>query len=104
LEAADFEAEMNWELEPKMPQFRVEAEAIAGTGNVETRLLAGEAAEEISRLASDGRYDLIVIGTHGRTGVKRFVLGSVAEHLVRTAPVSVLVVRGNPCFDFSGED
>jgi nucleotide-binding universal stress UspA family protein len=39
--------------------------------------------------------DLIVMGTHGRTGVGRFLLGSVTERVVRTAPVPVLTVRGD---------
>jgi nucleotide-binding universal stress UspA family protein len=93
---ADADAEVLRALEPKMAELQVEAEAIAGKGRVETRLLVGDAASEIARLAGDGRYDLVVIGTHGRTGVKRLVLGSVAEHVVRSAPVSVLVIRAKP--------
>ena len=50
-------------------------------------------ALEIVEYATDIRADLIVIGTHGRTGVSRFLMGSVAEHVVRTAPCPVLVVR-----------
>lgn len=101
---ADLEAEVLGGLERPMSELRTEAEGIVGRERVETLLLAGNPAEEIARLATDGRYDLVVVGTHGRTGVKRLVLGSVAEHVVRTSPVSVLVVRGKPCFDFSGED
>jgi nucleotide-binding universal stress UspA family protein len=40
------------------------------------------------------RADLIVIGTHGRTGVSKVLLGSVAERIVRLAPCPVLTVRG----------
>ena len=47
----------------------------------------------IVEYAKNVRADLIVIGTHGRTGVSRFLMGSVAEHVVRTAPCPVLVVR-----------
>jgi len=43
---------------------------------------------------TDNDVDLVVVGTHGRTGFDRYVLGSVAEALVRTAPVPVLTVRG----------
>ena len=50
-------------------------------------------AQEIVDYAADVRADLIVLGTHGRTGVSRFLMGSVAEHVVRTAPCPVLVVR-----------
>jgi nucleotide-binding universal stress UspA family protein len=90
----DVEAAIIRDLEGRMAKVRAEAEAIAGKQRVETLLLAGNPAEEIARLAQDGGYDLVVVGTHGRTGVRRLVLGSVAEHVVRTAPVSVLVVRG----------
>jgi nucleotide-binding universal stress UspA family protein len=44
-------------------------------------------------LEGDPAFDLVVVGTHGRTGLKRVLLGSVAEKLVRHAPCSVLVVR-----------
>lgn len=50
-------------------------------------------AEAIAQLASDVEADLVVVGTHGRRGVARFLLGSVAEGVVRLAPCPVLVVR-----------
>lgn len=50
-------------------------------------------AEEIAQLGSDLEADLIVVGTHGRRGVRRLVLGSVAEGVVRMARGAVLVVR-----------
>ena len=53
----------------------------------------GPIAATILERARAARADLIVVGTHGRTGLRRAVLGSVAERLVRTAPVPVLVVR-----------
>ena len=53
----------------------------------------GGAAEPIVREARRQRADLIVLGTHGRRGVRRMVLGSDAEQVVRTAPVPVLLVR-----------
>ena len=53
----------------------------------------GHAASEICRVAREGHHDLIVVGTHGRTGIARFMLGSVAEHVLRDAPCPVLVVR-----------
>jgi nucleotide-binding universal stress UspA family protein len=55
--------------------------------------LMGSAADEILRLADSGRYDLIVMGTHGRTGIRRLMLGSVAETVLRHAPIPVLTVR-----------
>jgi nucleotide-binding universal stress UspA family protein len=50
-------------------------------------------AEEIAQLASDLEADLVVVGTHGRRGIRRVLLGSVAEGVVRMAPCPVLVVR-----------
>jgi nucleotide-binding universal stress UspA family protein len=55
----------------------------------------GHAAEEIVRYADDQQIDLVVMGTHGRTGVARVLLGSIAEKVVRTASCPVLTVH-NP--------
>lgn len=54
---------------------------------------AGAPAEEIAQLASDLEADMVVVGTHGRRGVRHLLLGSVAEGVVRMAPCPVLVVR-----------
>lgn len=59
----------------------------------------GSAADEILRLAESGRYDLIVMGTHGRTGIRRLMLGSVAEKVLRRAPIPVLTVREHDAED-----
>lgn len=56
-------------------------------------LTVGNPAQRIVDLATSVDADLIVCGTHGRTGVRRLVLGSVAEEVVRTAPCGVLVIR-----------
>lgn len=53
----------------------------------------GDARDVIDRTAEQTGADLIVIGTHGRRGVRRFLLGSVAESVVRSAPCQVLTVR-----------
>ena len=59
---------------------------------VESALLSGRAARGILEYARDKRIDLIVLGTHGRTGVSHAILGSVAETVVRLAPCPVLTV------------
>ena len=59
---------------------------------VELALLSGRAAREITAYARDKGVDLIVISTHGRTGVSRTLLGSVAEAVVRLSPCLVLTV------------
>lgn len=53
----------------------------------------GEAATEIVNTAKQWEADFIVIGTHGRCGIKRAILGSVAEKVMRQAPCPVLAVR-----------
>jgi nucleotide-binding universal stress UspA family protein len=55
--------------------------------------LEGDPAEEIVRYGRDAGMDLIVMGTHGRTGVERLLLGSVAEKVMRDASCSVLVIK-----------
>jgi nucleotide-binding universal stress UspA family protein len=60
---------------------------------VSTAVVSGAPAEEIVRFARERGFDLLVLATHGRAGVRRMVLGSVAEHVVRDATVPVLVVR-----------
>jgi nucleotide-binding universal stress UspA family protein len=59
----------------------------------ETILDIGSAADSIIKYAESKKVDLIVMGTHGRTGIKRFLLGSVANAVVTHAKCSVLVVR-----------
>lgn len=54
----------------------------------------GNPAENILDAAAHGKFDLIVISSHGRSGVNRFVFGSVADKVVRHAPCPVLVVGG----------
>jgi nucleotide-binding universal stress UspA family protein len=56
----------------------------------------GPPDEVLSSAAHDEHADLIVVGTHGHTGVARFLLGSVASATVRRAPCDVLIVRGEP--------
>jgi nucleotide-binding universal stress UspA family protein len=56
-------------------------------------LVEGDPATEIVRYAHDAAMDLIVMGTHGRTGLERLLMGSVAEKVMRDSPCSVLVVK-----------
>jgi nucleotide-binding universal stress UspA family protein len=55
--------------------------------------LSGAPAEEIVRLTQEFGFDLLVMGTHGRSGVRHLALGSVAEAVIRAAPCPVLVIR-----------
>ena len=58
-----------------------------------TLLRTGPAASTISATAADEHADLLVVGTHGRSGLDRLIVGSVAEHVVRLATCPVLVVK-----------
>jgi nucleotide-binding universal stress UspA family protein len=57
------------------------------------QLRQGHPDEEIATVAAELGVDLVVLGTHGRTGISRFLLGSQAEHIARRVPCSALVVR-----------
>jgi nucleotide-binding universal stress UspA family protein len=63
--------------------------------NVEYLVADGVPAEEIVKAATDRDCDLIVMGTHGRTGLGRLLMGSVAEQVMRKAPCPVLTLK-NP--------
>lgn len=65
----------------------------AGIAQAEGELVEGVPATEIVRFAGEKDCNLIVIGTHGRTGIKHALLGSIAEKVVRTAECPVLTVR-----------
>jgi nucleotide-binding universal stress UspA family protein len=82
------------ELEQYLEASKQEALAL-GAANVDSQLLQGFAAGEIVAYAKDRHSDLIVIGTHGRTGPKHLLLGSVAERVVRTAQCPVLTVKAD---------
>jgi nucleotide-binding universal stress UspA family protein len=66
----------------------------SGIASVEARVVEGLPHAEILDAAVRDRIDLIVMATHGHTGLKHVLLGSVTERVVRTATVPVLTVRG----------
>ena len=63
----------------------------------ELLLGAGESYEVIVERAREGHFDLVVMGTHGRSGLPRLLLGSVAERVLRLCPVPVMTVRDEAC-------
>lgn len=80
------------------------AAAAAEAGiDCETAVVHGHPHEVINEYAAEHGVDLIVMGTHGRHGVSRFLLGSVTERVVRTSDVPVLTVRSEEA-DVEDED
>jgi len=69
--------------------------AAAAAGGLSARwvLKTGAAAESIIEAATETQADLVVVGTHGLTGLTRLFIGSVAERVVRLAPCAVLTVK-----------
>ena len=82
----EFEAESRRRLET------LAQDKLAGVPH-EVFVASGNAALEILNLAAERRIDLIVMGMHGRTGMTRFLLGSVTERVVRESPVPVLTIH-----------
>lgn len=69
-------------------------ESAAAMGvTAESAVVTGRPSQAIIEHAIDGGFDLIVMGTHGRTGISHVVMGSVAERVLRKAPCPVLTVR-----------
>jgi nucleotide-binding universal stress UspA family protein len=86
-------------------QLRSEAQAVLDKGaatlqdqGFKVRLVyrEGDPATEILELAQSEDVGMIVVGSHGRTGVRRFLLGSVSSRIVSHAPCSVLVIKHPP--------
>ncbi len=70
---------------------------------VETVLIEGSAPREILHVAEEQQVDLVVLGTHGRTGVARVLLGSVAENVIRHSSIPVLTVKTPSALDHEQE-
>jgi len=86
-------AEQSVETQTRLAQ--VEARLRAVGIATENRLSTGDPRDTLLRLIDDERVDLIVVGSHGRTGLAKLLLGSVSSHVVTHARCSVLVVKGD---------
>ena len=98
METAAFLDEMLKGLEASGRRILARARSVADKAGIKATVvlretLTGPAADAIVDQAKKGGADLIVIGTHGRRGVRRLVMGSDAEQVVRASPVPVLLVR-----------
>ena len=65
--------------------------------NARGEVLIGRPSVQLAEYANSGGFDLVIIATHGRSGVSRWVLGSVADRLLRAACVPILMVRAPGC-------
>jgi universal stress protein A len=81
----------------------LKASAAALGLTAETAVIRGRPAHAIVEHAQNGGFDLIVMGTHGRTGMSHVVMGSVAERVLRKAPCPVLTVRGTEAVEVSAK-
>src|ERR1043165_9944876 len=91
---ADISGQLEDSAERQLPKL-AECEECVGL-NVEEIIVHGDAAAEIVRVAEEKEVDLIVISSHGRTGLGRMIFGSTAEAVVRHATCPVLVVKPPP--------
>ena len=99
--ARGYEPEMAERLREPLSQAELSVEHAAetlraGGFRVKTRVVEAEVRTAILDVAAEWQADLIVLGSHGRKGLSRFMLGSVAESVARHSPCSVLIVRTPP--------
>jgi nucleotide-binding universal stress UspA family protein len=76
---------------------KISAKASLAGATVKTEALFGTPAETLAEYASKNQVDLIVIATHGRSGVSKWVWGSVADRILRSACTPVFMVRAPGC-------
>jgi nucleotide-binding universal stress UspA family protein len=88
--AADFEAGLRAEAETRIHEFV--AKTPHGVVSVDVKVMIGEPSWDICKVAEEEHGDLVIMGSHGRTGLGHVLLGSVAERVVRLSSCPVLVV------------
>ena len=101
LPIADITDQLEYSAERELPKL-AEREECAGL-EVEEMIVHGEAASEIVRVAKERNVDLIVVSSHGRTGLGRILFGSTAEAVVRHASCPVLVVKPSQAEEVSSK-
>jgi nucleotide-binding universal stress UspA family protein len=86
-----FEKELIEGAEKRMDEFK--EEYLADLPAVKTSVILGDAAEKILEYAKNEDMDMIIMGTHGRKGLDRVIFGSVAEKVVKMAPVPLFIIN-----------
>jgi nucleotide-binding universal stress UspA family protein len=89
-------ARLGLQKEGKIATKRIEDLGMASGVTVESKVVVGNPAEVILKAADDGIADTIIVGSIGKTGLAKFLLGSVAEKVVRNSKVPVVVVPVAP--------
>ncbi len=87
--------ELSEQAQRHLAEWKAIAEGL-GIAHVEIATAIGEPAHEILAFAKAQKADLLVLGTHGRTGIQHALMGSVAERVVRRSTCPVLTVRPEP--------
>ena len=91
-DALSFGAHMDQSLRAQLDEL-ISEEAPGAPVPIVAHVQAGYVAQSLLERLKSGNYDLVVMGTHGRTGLSHLLLGSVAERVVRLAPCPVLTIR-----------
>src|SRR5688572_22452480 len=93
LEYQGVRASLLEEADKALAEWKADAERRGGGADIGVERLEGTPWERIVHVSQEGGFDLIVVGTQGRTGIRHVLLGSVAERIVRHAHCPVLVAR-----------
>jgi nucleotide-binding universal stress UspA family protein len=86
---------MDLEAKVEAQLYEIASQELQESLQVDVKIAVGKPAEEILRVANEEAVDLIVMGTHGRTGLTHVLLGSTAETVLRSAPCPVFTVRAD---------
>lgn len=95
LDATEVEVQLRREAERMVAEGQAILES-RGFKGVRSRVVEGDAASVILDVSAEEQVDLVVVGSHGRTGLSRFLMGSVSSRVVDHAACSVLVIRHSP--------
>ena len=90
ISAEEITSDLQKDAKQRLEKLRAEAEAAGVSIMIETRV--GDVDLQTRRAIRSGRPDLVVMGTHGRRGIERWIIGSVTERMIRHCPVPLLVV------------
>jgi nucleotide-binding universal stress UspA family protein len=88
-----FNAEPRWERAAKVRLERIARDMLEGKVPYQVHVISGTPDDDVVRMAHELSADLVVMATHGRKGLRHFILGSVAERVMREAECPVLTMR-----------